>query len=516
MKYIVHPCIKPDTVEERGYQTSMVRGCLTSNTLLILPTGLGKTIVALYVAAEYVGKGKVLILAPTKPLLDQHLNTFNNLMIGHSVCVVSGDVDQKKRADLISSNDVIIGTPQTVCNDLESGRYDLDPFSLIIYDEAHRGVGDYAYVRVAEYCHKSMRSIGMTASPGANMNRIKEVCINLRLARIDARTEDDRDVSPYVHDTYIINLKVNMPDDLLKIDDLLKRQMNHYVGELISLKLMNPARPPSRQHFLDIQRVLQMRLNGGEKTAYVFRGLSLTSMCMKVYHAIMLAETQGITPLKIYLKKLEDEAEQDKGGRSARDIISRKEYIEMKGIADSTKVEHPKISKVMSIVSKTLYDDPASKVMVFAQYRDTCDMIVEKLSAIENAKVGKLIGQSGHGLKQKQQIELLEKLRSGEINVIVSTSVGEEGLDISSTNAVIFYEPIPSEIRTIQRRGRTGRKNDGDVYVLIANGTMDEAAENTSKRKEETMRANIEKLNLELSRGHSLLPDNSQRRLDGF
>ena len=516
MKYISHPCIKPDTVEERSYQTSMVKGCLSSNTLLILPTGLGKTIIALYVAAEYVSKGKVLILAPTKPLLDQHLNTFNELMVGHTVCLVSGEVDPKKRAELVAENDVVIGTPQTVCNDLESGKYNLDPFSLIIYDEAHRGVGDYAYVRVAEYCSKDMRSIGMTASPGANMNRIKEVCINLRLGRIDARTEDDPDVAPYVHDTYVINLRVNMPDDLLKIDELLKKQMNHYVGELISLKLMNPARPPSRQHFLDIQRILQMRLNSGEKTAYVYRGLSLTAMGMKIYHAIMLAETQGITPLKIYLKKLDEEAQQEKGGRSARDIVNGKEFIEMRKIVDTTKVEHPKVSKVMSIVSKTLYDEPDSKVMVFAQYRDTCDMLVSKLSGIENAKVGKLIGQSGHGLKQREQIELLEKLRNGEINVIVSTSVGEEGLDISSTNAVIFYEPIPSEIRTIQRRGRTGRKNDGDVYVLIANGTMDEAAENTSKRKEETMKANIEKLNQELSKGHYLVSDTKQKYLDGF
>ncbi len=516
MSYIVHPCIKPNKVEERSYQTSMVMGCLGSNTLLILPTGLGKTIVALYVAAEYVTKGKVLILAPTKPLLDQHQNTFTELMVGHSVCVISGTVEPQKRAEMVSGYDVIIATPQTVSNDLEEGRYDLDGFSLVIYDEAHRGVGDYAYVKVAEYCHKGIRSIGMTASPGANIKKIKEVCINLGLRRIDARSEDDRDVAPYVHDTYVANLKLNLPDDLVAIDNLLKQQMNHYVGELISLRLMNPNRPPSRTHFLDIQRMLQMRLNSGEQTAMVYRGLSLTAMCMKVYHAIMLAETQGVTPLKIYLAKIEEEAAQEKKGRSAKDIVGRKEYADMRKILDTTNVEHPKVSKIMSIVSKILIDDPDSKVMVFTQYRDTCDMIVSKLGSINGARVGKLIGQSGKGLKQKQQVELLDKLRSGEINVIVATSVGEEGLDISSTNSVIFYEPVPSEIRTIQRRGRTGRKNDGDVYVLMAAGTMDEAAENSSKRKEEAMRANIAKLNMELSTGHPIIPDTSQYNLDRY
>ena len=198
---------------------------------------------------------------------------------------------------------------------------------------------------VAEYCNKRIRCIGMTASPGANINKIKEVCINLRIGRIDVRSEDDRDVSPYVHDTYIIRLTVKLPDDLVAVDHLLKTQLSHYVSELVSLKLMNPARPPTRSHFLDIQRMLQTRLNTGEKTAIVYKGLSLTAKGIKISHAMMLAETQGITPLKIYLDKLEEEAEQEQGGRSAKEMINRAEYKDMRKIVDSTNVEHPKVSK---------------------------------------------------------------------------------------------------------------------------------------------------------------------------
>jgi Fanconi anemia group M protein len=153
----------------------------------------------------------------------------------------------------------------------------------------------------------------------------------------------------------------------------------------------------------------------------------------------------------------------------------------------------------MSLVSRVLNSDTSSKVMVFTQYRDTVDVLVEKLSSIDGASVGKLIGQSNKGLRQKEQIEILEEFRSGARNVIVATSVGEEGLDVASTNAVIFYEAVPSEIRTIQRRGRTGRKNDGEVFVLIAKGTMDEVFENSSKKKEDQMRSRLEKLNKELS-----------------
>ena len=516
MTEIVHPNIVPDAVEERRYQTNLVNSCLGSNTLVILPTGLGKTIVALRVAAEYVEKGKVLILAPTKPLLDQHSATFYDLFVGHSVCVVSGTTAPKKRAEMVQENDVIISTPQTVFNDLAAGRYNLDPFSLIIYDEAHRGVGDYAYVRIAEFCSRSMRSIGITASPGHSIEKIKEVCQNLGLRRVEARDENDRDVAPYVHDTYVNKVILTLPDDLIMISELLKQMMERYIKNLIGLRLMNPARPPTRSHLLDVQRMLQMRLNSGERTYVVYRGLSLVAMCLKISYAIILAETQGITPLKAYLSKLEAEAEEGNKNKAAKQIVGCQEYKDMRRIVDTTNVEHPKVSRTLSIVSKTLINDPDSKVMVFTQYRETCDMVVSKLSSVEAARVGKLVGQSNGGLRQKEQVELLDKLRSNEINVIVATSVGEEGLDISSTNVVVFYEPVPSEIRTIQRRGRTGRKNDGEVYVLIAAGTLDEAADTVSRKKEADMRHNIEKLNYELSRGRPIVSDTVQEDLDGF
>jgi len=233
---------------------------------------------------------------------------------------------------------------------------------------------------------------------------------------------------------------------------------------------------------------------------------------MKILHAINLAETQGMTPLRLYMMKLTEEAEPQKGNKGGKELVARKEYLDAWNMVSSSRIEHPKVSKLMSLVSQILNSDASSKVMVFTQYRDTCDVLVEKLSSIEGARVGKLIGQSNGGLRQKEQIEILEEFRDGARNVMVATSVGEEGLDIASTNAVIFYEPVPSEIRTIQRRGRTGRKNDGEVFVLIAKGTMDEVFEYSSKRKEDQMRSRLEKLNKDLS----LLDKEGQRRLRDF
>ena len=516
MNYISHPRIKPDSVEERRYQVRMAQGCIGRNTLLILPTGLGKTIVALEVIAEKLSDGRVLILAPTKPLVGQHQEVLDNFLLDAKVGMMTGNMSPAKRTEMMSTHDVVISTPQSVANDLEAGRYTLEGFSLVIFDEAHKAVGNYAYVRVAAYCDKSIRCVGMTASPGSDTSKIEEVCMNLDLRRIDIRSDDDPDVSPYVHDTYVNRVMVNLPDDLVDVISLLKTMLDHYISELVSLKLMNPNWPASRKHLLVLGQNLQSRLSRGEKTAIVFRGLTVQAICIKILHAINLAETQSMSALRSYLSKIESESRQERGGKGAKEMMNRPEYPGIRNIVDNTNVEHPKISRVMSLVSRTISQDDGSKVIVFTQFRETCDLLVSKLSSIPGAKVAKLVGQANGGLKQREQIALLDSFRSGDYNVVVSTSVGEEGLDISSTNAVIFYEPVPSEIRTIQRRGRTGRKNDGEVFVLIARNTMDEVFDRSSSDKEKAMREKLERLSEDLSRGRSDILRRNQLRLDGF
>jgi len=500
MGYISHPKIIPNTVEERKYQMNLAKDCLNINTLVVLPTGLGKTIIALYITAVVLQSGKkVLVMAPTKPLVEQHASLFINLLADTKIGVMNGLMSPEKRKDILEKNDLIVSTPQCIANDLDNGRYGMNDFGLVIYDEAHRGTGNYAYVTVARHCSKENRSVGLTASPGSDIKKVEEVCRNLGFLRIDIRTENDPDVAPYIHETYIKKIEVNMPKELLDIVDILKKLLDHYFMELTDLRLTKENWPPSTTHMLMIGDSLQKRLRRGERSATLYRGLTVQSICIKVLHAINLAETQGMSSLKSYMTKLNEEALAPKGNKGGKELVARKEYLDAWNLVLNSKIEHPKISKLMSLVSQILNSNSSSKVMVFTQYRDTCDILVEKLSCIEGAQVGKLIGQSNGGLRQKEQIGILEEFRSGARNVIVATSVGEEGLDVASTNAVIFYEPVPSEIRTIQRRGRTGRKNDGEVFVLIAKGTMDEVFEHSSTRKEDQMRSRLEKLNKELS-----------------
>ncbi|AGI48134.1 ERCC4-like helicase [Thermoplasmatales archaeon BRNA1] len=512
MAFVDAPGIAPGKLEDRRYQADMAKGCMRENTLVILPTGLGKTAVAARVAAEVLTKGrKVLIMAPTKPLVDQHRGYFSSVLPSFVIGLLNGNMDPKKRADVVSASDMIISTPQCIENDLDSRRYSLKDFGLVVFDEAHKATGSYAYVGVAEHISPGTYVIGMTASPGSDLKKIEEVCNNLSISRIDVRSDDDPDVSPYVHDTYVNRIVVNMPQDLVDVSNMFKELLNQYFGELMSLRLVvNPNWPASTKHMLAIGQTLQIRLARGEKTSTVFRGLTVQSICIKILRAIDYAETQGMSTLRSFLQKINEGAESEDGSRADRELVSRENYKKIWKIVSTSRVEHPKISRIMSLVSRVLSEGEGSKIIIFTQYRESCDIIAEKVSAVGGAKVCKLIGQANGGQKQKEQIGTLDDFRRGVYNVVVATSVGEEGLDIASTNAVIFYEPVPSEIRTIQRRGRTGRKNDGEVYMLIAADTMDEVVEQASKKKEAAMRERLETLSRDLSRNRVLPRGQSQ------
>ena len=185
-----------EKLDLRLYQQAILATAATKNTLAILPTGLGKTFIALALASlRLKGTSKILILAPTKPLVNQHLRTFSEFFDfdKNELLVFSGEVNAKQRPDLWAQAKIIFSTPQTIKNDIISGRIKLNDVSLVVFDEAHRAVGDYSYVFLAKTYLKQAfdaRILGLTASPGTSEDKINEVCRNLFIDSLEARNRD--------------------------------------------------------------------------------------------------------------------------------------------------------------------------------------------------------------------------------------------------------------------------------------------------------------------------------------
>ncbi len=509
--WIEEEYIKPNVLEKRSYQVNIARTAREHSTLVVLPTGMGKTVIAVMLIARRIREGNVLFLAPTKPLALQHYEFLRtNLTIDpDDILLFTGEMSPKKRKALWPEKRIIVSTPQVVQNDIISGVKSLEDVSLIIFDEAHRAVGNYSYVFIGEkYAQDNDRGLvlGITASPGSDTGRIREVCDNLGIERFEIRSKWDGDVRPYVHEIKMSWIEVSLPESIKKIKNNLDDVLDRKIDSLRKMKLIW-TRKVSVTKLLELQKHILGRLHAEGKSApkFLYQALSLQAQAMKINHALELLTTQGMEVLNNYFDKLKAEGRSKGASKASRTLLNEPKFKYAMALAKIGEKVHPKIPKTREIVKAQMLAKEDSRIILFTQFRGSANTLVEELETIPEARPEKFVGQrsteTDKGLKQKEQFEVIRRFREGEINVLIATSVAEEGLDIPSTDLVIFYEPIPSEIRTIQRRGRTGRSEAGKVIILMTKGTRDEAYYWTSRHKEKRMRKEIEVLKRDFAGG---------------
>jgi Fanconi anemia group M protein len=468
-QYIEHPLVKKSSIEYREYQVNLARQAILDNCLVVLPTGLGKTTVALQVITEFLSKkmGGVLFLAPTRVLAHQHYEFLKSNILIDDIALITGEDPITKRKKLWI-NSIICATPEIVKNDLDRQLVLPSQFALIIFDEAHRAVGDYAYAGIAErFANMNVRIIGMTATLPSERDKASEILRILKISSIAQRTEESPDVSPYVQQTDTQWVSVELPYEMKQIQSCIKAAIDSRYDELKRYGL----NLSSTKSLSELLRVRDFVLRQNRRAAKPL----FTSI--RLIHALNVLESHGVTSFLRFCERTSE-----KKGVGIRDLFENDlnfgKAIRLAKEAQQKGIEHSKITKLKEILNGL-----SGKALVFTSYRDSVEVIHQKLIEM-NIPAGFLIGKSGEtGLKQKKQIETIQKFRDGQYKVLIATRVGEEGLDISEVNTVIFFDNVPSSIRYVQRKGRTGRKDHGKLIVLIAKDTTDETYYWIGKRK---------------------------------
>ena len=498
--------MKEIKLEPRNYQKAILKTCREKDCLVVLPTGTGKTLIAIMLAAERFKKfplQKILILAPTKPLIEQHFESFKKTLPEGwaDMQLFTGKTPAKKRREIWQTAEFVFSTPQCIANDLEKSLYDLSEVSLLIVDECHRCLKNYAYNRVAQKYKeqsKNKKVLGLTASPGSDKKTILQVCENLGIEAVEIRTRSSPDVRPYLEELEFEKIEVGFPSEFLEIKILLERLMDKKISELKNRKeLFGHA---SKVMLLKLQSRLVNELKTSKNPNKMY-ALSACAQALKISHAIELLETQTISSFTSYLKDLFTQASQKKS-RGVQKLTSDPLFTKAYSLALSLSEEHPKLNRLKKIIDEQFEKNPASKIIVFAQFRETVLKIHEILSKNKKVRpkifVGQAIKKHGKekttGLKQKEQKQIVQDFREGKINVLIATSIAEEGLDIPEVSEVIFYEPVPSAIRKIQRAGRTARLSPGALKILITKNTRDQAYHYSAYHKEKRMMKSIDEI----------------------
>ncbi|MBV9668312.1 MAG: DEAD/DEAH box helicase [Nitrososphaeraceae archaeon] len=516
-QYVSHLLVRNRSIESRLYQKNIAEMASHRNTMVILPTALGKTVISLLVAANMLYNyrdRRILVMAPTRPLISQHIKFFSSALkiFEDQISAVTGKTSPDARSAVWNKKDIrlLFATPEVVKNDLEEGRMHLGDFSLLVFDEAHRAVKDYAYTSIAKkYVSQSSNPLilAMTASPGAERKRMQEVCDNLFIEHIEHRSEDEPDVKQYVNPIDIKWERFNLPEDYLYIVSLLRSMLDERLRWLIQRGIIRRRGIDwiFKRDLIEAGESLRyaLELTMEEQRGPLYIALRNQSSALTLMHCLELMGSQGSYSLGAFLDRMEKDE-----GKVHATLLKDPRIMEIKVLVAKIAKEHPKIERLVELVKvHHLSSDNLrgcslnTKVLVFTQYRDTARHITDVLSR-NGIKSSRFVGQAKRegdpGMKQEEQATILESFRNGDFDVLVATSIAEEGLDIPEVSLVIFYEPIASEIRYIQRKGRTGRKTTGSVIILAANNTIDTRYYYASQKRIEKMKNHLNIINTTL------------------
>lgn len=480
-------------MEARDYQSNAAESILAhGNSLLVMPTALGKTFVAALVMRKL--GGRQLFLVPTKPLAVQQAKRFEELL-GESVLLVTGELPPSERKRAYGEARVIVATPQCIQNDLLSRKLELKDFKLVVFDEAHRTVGDYAYNFIASQAKKHCFILGLTASPSSDKDKIHEVCGNLGVKHIEVKDHGDEDVHKYANAVDFKWEFVDLPGEYYQLRERLLNLLKEALAELKDYGFVDSSAPSrtNKSKLLALRGPIMARM----PDSISYRALSSQARALNLLHAIDLLESQGAKALCDFFDGLRA---RDKKSKAVQRLLADPLYNAASAeAAELVKhgVQHSKMPRLVEIVLEGT--GRGESIMVFAHYRSSVDEINRALNSLPGVQARPLVGRSKEGMTQKQQAAVLEAFRSREFNVLVATSVGEEGLDIPAVDLVVFFESVPSEIRLIQRRGRAGRVKAGRVILLVTRDTKDEGFLWISRSREKRMRFALQEAGDELS-----------------
>ena len=511
--------IKENILLRRDYQEKIFINCLNNNCLVVIPTGLGKTVIALILSVQRLSEfpdSKVIFLAPTKPLVNQHYKSFLDLtrIPSENLKTLTGTISPEKRKEIWDVLTVAFMTPQVLQNDIISNLYSIKDVSLMIFDECHRAVGDYAYCFIAKkYVDESTNPqiLGLTASPGSTEEKINEIKENLFINHIEIRTDKDTDVKPYIHKVDNEWIKIKLPPEFLEIKKILEEKLRDTYKWLKQQELLGSydINQVNRKDLLKLDKIINSRISATRDEnvkSQLFTAKKLAANAIRLSHMDELIETQGLNALSEYVKKNIEKIKRNTANKSLKELFNDMDFKRGLKLIDNVKekgIIHPKLKKLREIIHEQLSNNKDSRILVFCHFRDSVNNIVKFLEEDPIIKAHRFVGQqskaSDRGLTQKEQIKLLDEFREGIYNTLIGTSVAEEGLDIAECDLVIFYDVVPSAIRSIQRRGRTGRKREGKVYILMAEHTRDEGYYWAEKAKEKSMNKSLKKI----KEGHS-------------
>nr|XP_037857936.1 interferon-induced helicase C domain-containing protein 1 [Chlorocebus sabaeus] len=526
----------------RPYQMEVAQPALEGKNIIIcLPTGSGKTRVAVYIAKDHLDKkkkasepGKVIVLVNKVLLVEQlfrkEFKPF--LKKWYRVIGLSGDTQLKiSFPEVVKSCDIIISTAQILENSLlnlengEDAGVQLSDFSLIIIDECHHTNKEAVYNNIMRrYLMQKLKNnrlkkenklviplpqiLGLTASPGVGgatkqakaEEHILKLCANLDAFTIKTVKENLDQLKNQIQEPC---KKFAIADDTR--EDPFKEKLLEIMTRIQTYCQMSPMSDFGTQPYEQwaIQMEKKAAKEGNRKDRVCAEHLRKYNEALQINDTIRMIDAYNHLETFYNEEKnkkfavIEDDS--DEGGDDEycdgdedEDDLKKPLKLDetdrflmtlffennkmLKKLAENPEYENEKLTKLRNtIMEQYTRTEESARGIIFTKTRQSAYALSQWITENEKfAEVGvkahHLIG-AGHSsefkpMTQNEQKEVISKFRTGKINLLIATTVAEEGLDIKECNIVIRYGLVTNEIAMVQARGRA--RADESTYVLVA------------------------------------------------
>lgn len=485
----LYPCDVP----RRTYQYDISQVCFKHNTLVCLPTGTGKTFIAAVVIMNFYRwfpKSLIIFCATTRALVEQQINACNkytNIPESDTVVLV-GSTNSELRKNIWDDYRVVYATPQTIENEIKKDKLNPSKIALIVFDEAHHAHGKHSYCNITRSIAErssQFRVLGLSATPGSNIDSIQDIIYNLMISKIVYKDDTDQDIAQYQHKTDIEYITVKADGDDEDVTVYLNQCIQFLANPLQNAQIITTMDTNYLSRgavFMAMNKYKSQgtsQLNYHKNMSYLLLLLSLTAMKEKL-------QKYGAS----FLDKAIKEFEKKPATQERKILMSQPSYIQLsKKCQRMTNSSHPKLTKLQSILEEFFANSSDSRCIIFASLRDVAKNIEQQIRTVKNVKchvfTGKSSTETDEGINEKEQQAIVNLFRKGNINTIIATCVAEEGLDIGEVDLIVCYDVQASALRTFQRIGRTGRKRAGRVIFLLSEGVEERALNKALRTKNE-------------------------------
>ncbi|KAM6968659.1 Fanconi anemia group M protein [Tautogolabrus adspersus] len=499
--------IYPTNYPLREYQLKISEAALFQNSLVCLPTGLGKTFIAsvvMYNFYRWYPSGKIVFMAPTKPLVAQQIEACYKVMgipQAH-MAELTGTTAANQRQEVWRTKRVFFLTPQVMVNDLSRESCPAQQIKCVIIDEAHKALGNHAYCQVIRQLASQtlqFRILALSATPGGDTKSVQSVISNLLISHIELRSEESPDIQAHSHQRNVEKVVVPLGEALSSQQARYLQVLEKFMSRLVQNRVMAQKDLRTLGKYQLILARDQFRKN---PPPHIKQGMleGDFALCISLYHGYELLMQMGLRSLFFYIQGIMDGSREMSRARNElqrtptfMDLYHEMETMFVKPSAGPDEpfiYSHPKLEKLEGVVLQHFKlwaessadsngsgpQEVSTRVMIFSSFRES----VQEIAAMLNQhapliRVMTFMGQAsaGKGVKgftQKEQLEVMNRFRTGGFNTLVSTCVGEEGLDIGEVDLIVCFDAQKNPIRLVQRMGRTGRKRQGRIVVILAEG----------------------------------------------